>query len=98
MDRRGLLRKADLLLRTGDYRAALDTYAVVARSFASEGFSLKALAVWKQVREILRRHTPDRVELDMEARDALVALYRSLGLENDAKAIETSSESDPGLN
>ena len=86
-----------MLVTTGDYRAALDKYAVVARSFASDGFSLKAVAVWKQVREIIRQHAANQVELDTEARVALITLYRSLGLENDAKALETASSSDPKL-
>ena len=98
VDRRGLLREGDVLVKTGDYRAALDKYAVVARSFASDGVPLKALALWRQVREIIRQHVPSQIELDTEAHGALVTLCRSLGLESDAKALESAINSDPKLN
>jgi len=76
------------LLCAGDPSGALRAYAEAARSFTREGFALKAVAIWRQIRQIIQRQAPRNVELDAEARAALPPLLRSLGLEQDARAIE----------
>ena len=86
---RQLLKQADALLRVDDYDGALHVYREVARAYAAEGFALKAVAVWKQIREIIGRHARAKHALDGEARAALIVEYRRLGLELDALAIET---------
>ena len=89
---RALLAEGDALAKTGDYGPAVRRYAEVARAYAQEGFSLKAIAVWKQVREIIRAHAPSERELDAEARRQLPLLYRELGLLEDASAIENERD------
>jgi ATP phosphoribosyltransferase regulatory subunit HisZ len=78
------LAQGDALLQGGDYDGALRNYAQVARSYTEGGFALKAVALWKQVREIIQRHAPEQRALDEEARVALVPLFRLLGLHHDA--------------
>lgn len=92
MDARALLRQGDALLRDSDPIGAIDNYRRAARWYAQEGFGLKSLAVWKQVREVVRAHAPAERTVDAEARAALVSLYRSLGLEADALAVESENE------
>lgn len=88
MDVRALLKTADAMARDGDDHGAIRGYAEAAREYAKQGFALKALAVWKQLREIAKRD-PAHHAADAEARAAMIALYRALGLESDAVALET---------
>jgi hypothetical protein len=88
MDARTLLREADAMLKANEIDLALRGYAQVARYFAEQGFALKAIAVWGQVREIIRKHALSTHPLEREAREQLPKLLRSLGLEQDARAIE----------
>jgi len=85
---RDLLRRADALLRRGHASAALPLYAAAARLLAAEGSTLKAVAVFKQLREIAQKHSPTDDTFDAEARAALPTLYRALGLHADAEAVE----------
>jgi outer membrane protein assembly factor BamD (BamD/ComL family) len=94
MGTRELLKQGDTLLRDGEPASAVDHYARAAREYADAGFGLKAVAIWKQVREIVRTHLPNARALDAEARAALVTLYRSLGLESDAREVEAENETD----
>jgi tetratricopeptide (TPR) repeat protein len=57
-DARTLLKIGDLQARSGSFEAAIVTYEQVGRYYASQGFSVKAIAVYKQIREIIRKHVP----------------------------------------
>ena len=84
MEPREALKRADDLLKRGQAEEAADVYKRVALFYASQGFSLKAIALWKQIRQVAG-HVP---ALDAEARKQLIPLYRSLGLEQDARTLE----------
>jgi len=86
MDPRATLKKADALLAGGNYREAAIHYMAVAQFYASQGFALKSIAIWKQIRDIAQREHD--ANLDADARTNLIPLYRSLGLEADAAALE----------
>ncbi|MCL2448307.1 MAG: tetratricopeptide repeat protein [Polyangiaceae bacterium] len=86
-DARTLLSLGDLLSRMEDYAEAVATYERVGRFYASQGFALKAIAVYKQIREIIGRYVPQ-----LEARYGHIAplladLYLQLGLTSDALAV-----------
>ena len=87
-DDRAKLRRADALLRNGEHEDAARIYAEVGCLFRRQGLLLKAVAVWKQVHELLHREAFVPSDLGAEARGELIALYRELGLEADARAIE----------
>jgi hypothetical protein len=80
MEPRDVLKKADALLVAGDAQGAVAYYKTVAQFYAAQGFALKSIAVWKQILAI--------PGFDAEARPQLITLYRSLGLEHDARALE----------
>ena len=84
-----LLREGDALARAGQPEAALDRYAQVARWYVSAGFALKAIAVYAQIRRLVRESAPAATVFDDEARLELPSLYRMLGLDADAVAIES---------
>lgn len=88
-DARRLLREGDALAKDGQPEAALDRYAQVARWYRSTGFPLKAIAVYVQIRRLVREHAPEARVFDDEARLELPSLYRMLGLDADAIAIES---------
>ncbi|MBI5526585.1 MAG: tetratricopeptide repeat protein [Deltaproteobacteria bacterium] len=77
-DVRVLLRVAELYARKGDSRSAVDTYMKVAEQYTTQGFFLKAVAVYKNILKI--------DEGRLEAYDKLAELYMQLGLSNDAMA------------
>ncbi len=41
-----------------DYEQAIATYDRVGQFYAQQGFALKAIAVYKQIRELIRKHAP----------------------------------------
>jgi hypothetical protein len=83
---RATLKKADSLLASGYAREAIAAYASVAQHYATQGFALKAVALWKQIRVIAERERDP--SLGADARTQLITLYRSLGLVSDAEALE----------
>ena len=85
-DPRGMLKKADSLLVARDVKGALVHYISVAQFYAAQGFALKSIAIWKQIRSIAQRE--NEPTFDADARAQLITLYRSLGLQADAAAIE----------
>jgi len=85
-DPRAMLKKADALLVARDIHGAIAAYASVAHFYASQGFALKAIAIWKQIRGIAERENQHTIDAD--ARAQLITLYRSLGLISDAEALE----------
>lgn len=75
-DIRTKLKVADLLFRLGEKERATATFQEVAQFYASQGFLLKAVAVYKQVQKL----KPD----DVDAHLALAGLYQQIGLVGDA--------------
>ncbi|MBV9946309.1 MAG: tetratricopeptide repeat protein [Myxococcales bacterium] len=85
-DARTLLKIGDLQTKMDEYAGAAATYERVGRFYASQGFSLKAIAVYKQVREIVSRHVPQLEEKYAHITPKLAELYQQLGLTSDALA------------
>ena len=76
-DIRLLLRLGDLESRIGKNQEALDHYRRAAQHYLTEGFLLKAMGVFKQMRKL----APQDLPLAME----LALLYEQVGLQGDAK-------------
>lgn len=83
-DARTLLKIGDLQARMQTFEAAIATYERVARHYASQGFAVKAIAVYKQIREIIRKHVPQLAEQYGHIIPKLAQLYQDLGLTGDA--------------
>ncbi len=66
----------------------LGVYARVARIYDSAGVPLKAVAVLTAIRALVRDHALQARELDDEARERLLDLFRRLGLDAQAGAIK----------
>lgn len=75
-DIRTKLKVADLLFRLGDRDRATAAFKEVAEFYASQGFLLKAVAVFKQVQKLRPQ--------DIDVHLALAGLYQQIGLINDA--------------
>jgi tetratricopeptide (TPR) repeat protein len=85
-DARTLLKVGDLQLKMEDYSGAIATYERVGKFYASQGFSLKAIAVYKQIREIISNRAPKLEEKYAHVTPKLAELYQQLGLTSDALA------------
>ncbi len=83
-DARILLKIGDLQARMDAYPDAIATYERVARFYASQGFSVKAIAVYKQIRELIRKHVPKLADEYGHIIPKLAELYQQLGLTGDA--------------
>lgn len=70
------LKIGDLYTKQGSKQEATETYFKVAEFYATQGFFLKAIAVYKQILKI----DPRLVQVNKQ----LAALYRQLGLLSDA--------------
>ena len=85
-DARTLLKVGDLQLKMEAWQAAIETYERVGKHYAAQGFSLKAIAVYKQIRDIIARHAPQLEERYGHVLPKLAELYQALGLTSDALA------------
>ena len=85
-DARILLKIGDLQSRTKTFEAASGTYERVGRHYASQGFAVKAVAVYKQIREIIRKHVPKLADQYGHILPQLARQYQTLGLTGDALA------------
>ncbi len=85
-DARTLLKMGDLQLKMAAYPEAITTYERVGRYYATQGFALKAIAVYKQIREIVGKHVPHLEERYAHIPPKLAELYQQLGLVSDALA------------
>jgi tetratricopeptide (TPR) repeat protein len=85
-DARILLKIGDLQSKMDAYADAVSTYERVGKFYASQGFSLKAIAVYKQIREIIARHVPKLEDQYSHITPKLAELYQQLGLTSDALA------------
>jgi tetratricopeptide (TPR) repeat protein len=85
-DARTLLKIGDLQSKMDAYADAVGTYERVGKFYASQGFALKAIAVYKQIREIIAKHVPQLAEKYAHITPKLAELYQQLGLTSDALA------------
>jgi tetratricopeptide (TPR) repeat protein len=85
-DARTLLKIGDLQLKMDAFPAAIDTYERVGKHYAAQGFSLKAIAVYKQIRDIIAKHVPQLEDRYGHILPKLAELYQQLGLVSDALA------------
>lgn len=85
-DARTLLKVGDLQSKMEAYADAVATYERVGKFYASQGFALKAIAVYKQIREIIAKHVPQLEERYGHITPKLAELYQQLGLTSDALA------------
>lgn len=85
-DARTLLRMGDLHTKLSQYERAIAVYERVGKYYAAQGFALKAIAVFKQIRELVARHVPQLAERYAHITPKLAELYQQLGLTSDALA------------
>ncbi|WP_434042502.1 MULTISPECIES: tetratricopeptide repeat protein [Sorangium] len=85
-DVRTLLKIGDLYLRTEEYVEAITTYERVGQFYSLQGFALKAIAVYKQIREIIHKHVPQHEDRFGHIVPRLAEIYTQLGLTSDALA------------
>lgn len=85
-DARTLLKLGDLQSKMEAFAEAIATYERVGKFYSSQGFSLKAIAVYKQIREIIAKHVPQLDERYAHVVPTLADLYQQLGLTSDALA------------
>ncbi|MCB9581462.1 MAG: tetratricopeptide repeat protein [Polyangiaceae bacterium] len=83
-DARTLLKIGDLQARMQAYPEAIATYDRVGEYYASQGFALKAIAVYKQIRELIRKHAPHLADRYGHLVPRLAEIYTQLGLTSDA--------------
>ncbi len=86
-DTRVLLRVGDVQARAHNFAGAIHTYDRAGEHYAGQGASLKAIAVYKQVRELIHQHEPSLIDQYAHVVDRLTELYLTLGLVNDALRI-----------
>lgn len=85
-DMRTLLKVGDLQTRIQAYDQAIATYDRVGQFYAEQGFALKAIAVYKQIREVIRKHAPQLTDRYAYIVPKLAEIYTQLGLTSDALA------------
>ena len=85
-DARTLLKIGDLQARMQAYADAIATYDRVGQHYAAQGFALKAIAVYKQVRELIKKHAPELTDRYSHIAPKLAEIYTQLGLTGDALA------------
>jgi tetratricopeptide (TPR) repeat protein len=85
-DARTLLKIGDLQARLEAYPEAIATYDRVGQYYSSQGFALKAIAVYKQIRELIKKHAPDLADRYGHIVPKLAEIYAQLGLTSDALA------------
>ncbi len=85
-DARTLLKIGDLQARLQAFPEAIATYDRVGQHYAAQQLHLKAIAVYKQIREIIRKHAPDLADRYAYIGPRLAEIYTELGLTSDALA------------
>ena len=68
------------------YAEAIATYDRVGQFYSAQGFALKAIAVYKQIRELIRKHVPQLEDRYGHIVPKLATIYTQLGLTSDALA------------
>jgi tetratricopeptide (TPR) repeat protein len=85
-DVRTLLKVGDLRLKAEQYTEAITTYETVGQFYSQGGFLPKALAVYKQIREIIKKHVPHLEDRFGHVVPRLAEIYSQLGYMGDALA------------
>lgn len=85
-DVRTLLKIGDLYLKLEQYVEAITTYETVGQFYSQQGFALKAIAVYKQIREIVNKHVPHLADRFGHIVPQLAELYVQAGHTSDALA------------
>src|SRR6202042_320410 len=85
-DARTLLKIGDLQSKMEAYPDAIGTYERVGKFYAVQGFALKAIAVYKQIREMILKHAPQLEDRYAHITPILADLFQQLGLASDALA------------
>lgn len=85
-DVRVLLKIGDLHLKLEQHAEAISLYERVGQYYSSQGFSVKAVAVFKQIRDIIQKHVPHLEDRFGHIVPKLAELLTSLGLVADAVA------------
>jgi tetratricopeptide (TPR) repeat protein len=85
-DVRTLLKIGDLYLKMEQFADAIVTYERVGQFYSTQGFHLKAIAVFKQIREIVHKHVPHLEDHFGHIVPKLAETYAQLGLTSDALA------------
>src|SRR5262245_5058362 len=70
----------------GAHADAISTYESVGKVYSDQGLALKAIAVYKQIREIIAKYVPHLEEKYGHIAPKLAELYQQLGLTSDALA------------
>jgi tetratricopeptide (TPR) repeat protein len=85
-DVRTLLKIGDLFLKMEQHVDAITTYERVGQFYSTQGFALKAIAVYKQIREIIHKHVPHMEDRFGYIVPKLAEIYTQLNLTSDALA------------
>jgi tetratricopeptide (TPR) repeat protein len=83
-DARTLLKLGDLQVRMQLSADAMQTYDRVAQVYETQGFAVKALAVYKQIREHIQKRSPELADRFSHITPRLARIYAQLGLKSDA--------------
>ena len=83
-DARTLLKLGDLQVRMQLSADAMQTYDKVAQVYEAQGFAVKALAVYKQIREHIQKRSPELADRFSHIVPRLARIYTQLGLKSDA--------------
>lgn len=83
-DVRTLLKIGDLHLKLEQHADAIGLYERVGQFYSAQGFSVKAVAVYKQIREIIQKHVPHLEDRFGHIVPKLAELLTQLGLTSDA--------------
>jgi len=83
-DARTLLKLGDLQVRLQLSSDAMQTYDRVAKLYEAQGFAVKALAVYKQIREHIQKRSPELTDQFAHITPRLAKIYTQLGLKSDA--------------
>lgn len=83
-DTRTMLKIGDLQSKMLDFQGAIQTYNQVAEQYAKDGFFLKAIAVYKQIRELIKKHAPELAVRFAHVTPRLADIYTKLNLTSDA--------------
>ena len=86
-DVRALQKIGELQLKQNLHAEAIDTFESVGRLYAEGGFTHKAVAVYKQIREIIAVHLPQAEVRYGHIPPKLAELYCEIGLTSDALAL-----------
>jgi tetratricopeptide (TPR) repeat protein len=83
-DTRTLLKLGDLQIRMQAFADAMSTYDRVAQIYEAQGFAVKAVAVYKQIRDHIQKRSPDLADRFAHVVPRLAQIYAKLQLTSDA--------------